>query len=217
MLALISTLSGCGKTANNPFASFESRCASLPAAHFEVVVVPVEYVEDDASGVASLTTRSGAAMDRHRTYGLTIGRFGHQTSMELRSVEDARRGRACGTPNVRVELSMQPVDVFIASEIAGDRCLHDATFDHEMKHVAAMHALLDEAGARLRDELADAIGPAQRSAGGQAMLQAQFDARVRGYLAEFMREESAILAERQAAIDTPEEYARVGSVCKPLE
>lgn len=212
-IAMLSS-AGCGRNGGNPFASFEARCAKLLPAHFVVTQQPLTYTEDDALAIPDLTRKSGSAFETHRTFGLTVGNFGHETNTELRSVEDRRGARACGVPRVEVALSMQPVTVFIARELTDHPCSHQVTLEHELKHVAAMQEALAEAAARLDTELAATLGTEVRSATSQAALQRDFDTALRDYLSRFMREESALLARRQTAVDSPEEYARVAAACQ---
>jgi len=197
----------------NPFASFESRCGALPPARFEVVAVPMHVDEDTTADVATLTARSKADAARHRTYGLTTVSFGHNTQSELRMIEDKHNGRACGTPKLRVELSMQPAVVYLARELDGEPCEQSATREHEQKHVGVYRAVLEESRRRLVDELPGAIGSGVRTAASTGELKQRFDADLRDYMGRFMREQQADMTARQAQIDTPEEYERVAHVC----
>jgi hypothetical protein len=215
LLALAALLcAGCTREGANPFASFDSRCASLPPATYEVVEVPLQFAEDDEVGITDLTKRSGASIARHRTYGLTTANFGHVTETELRLVEQRATGRTCATPHVVVQLSMQPVVVYVARELAGDRCQHDVTREHELKHIAINREVLDDAARKLRDELAPAMGTAILHGASGPGIASQYESRLRDYLENFMREQHRLLAQRQAEIDSPDEYARVANACR---
>ena len=207
-------LAGACGDARNPFASFESRCNALPPARFEVVVVPIRVEEVTTQDVAWLTERSKADAARHRTYGLTSVSFGHNTHTELRMMEDKSSGRACGVPKVQVELSMQPAVVYLARELEGQPCEQSATRAHEHKHVEVYRAVLEESRRRLTAELPAAVGPALRTGASPADLKRRFDADLREYMNRFMAEQQADMTARQAAIDTPEEYARVAGACR---
>jgi hypothetical protein len=207
-------LPGCTRENANPFASFESRCASLPPATYEVVEVPLEFTENDDVVVSELTIKSGSSLALHRTYGLTTANFGHQTDTDLRLVEQRASGRACATPHVVVRVSMQPVVVYVAREIAGDRCQHDATREHELKHVAVDREVLDDAARRLREELAPALGADVLKGTSGTVIAKQYESALRDYLSGFMQEQHRVLAERQAGIDSPDEYAREANACR---
>jgi len=206
-------LAACGP-AGNPFASFETRCAKLALSRFEVVAVPLSFERDDTQPIAALTVKSGSPLATHRAIGLTTAVFGQSTDIELHSVDDRRGARACGTPRVHVELSMQPMMVFIARELAEAPCQREATLSHEMKHVEVFREVLDEAVQDLERELPEGIGTELRRAKSPEELERRLIVTVRDYLAEFMHERQRVLDERQAAVDSPEEYARVSTACR---
>jgi hypothetical protein len=197
----------------NPFASFATRCAKLPPTHFEVVTVPLSFERDDSQSMAALTIKGGSALRTHRTFGLTTAMFGQNTDIQLNVVDD-RGSRACGTPRARIELSMQPVVVYVASELATQPCQHDVTLSHEMKHVAVFREALELAARDLSRDFPVAIGVQLRQAKNPAELQQRFVVSVRKYLAQFMRDRERMLDESQAAVDSPEEYARVSTACR---
>jgi hypothetical protein len=58
-----------------------------------------------------------------------------------------------------------------------------------------------------------AIGVELRHARNPDELQQRFVVSVRNYLAQFMRDRERMLDERQAAVDSPDEYARVSTAC----
>jgi hypothetical protein len=211
VLALCALSVACGD--RNPFASFETRCAKLPSTDFEVVAVPFTFERDDSQNIAALTVKSGSALATHRTLGLTTAVFGQSTDIQLNVVDDRRGSRACGTPSVRVELSMQPVTVFVASELPAQSCQHEVTLSHEMKHVEVFREALDRAAQDLERDFPDAIGVELRRARNPGELQQRFIVSVRNYLADFMRDRQRRLDEAQAAVDSPEEYDRVSTAC----
>jgi len=202
----------CGRI-DNPFASFETRCASLPPSEFQVVATPLTFERDDSRPIDELTIMSGSALATHRTMGLTTAIFGQNTDIDLRVVDDRRGSRACGTPRIRVELSMQPVIVFIARELAQAPCQRDVTLSHEMKHVAVFRDVLDEAAHALEQDFPEAIGPELRRANNPEELQRRLIIGLREYLARFMGDWQRELDARQAEVHSPEEYARVSEAC----
>ncbi len=207
--------SGCDIRGPSLLASFESRCAALPAPRYQVRTAPFEVTEDDTQDVAALTARSGASSERHRTMGLTVSNFGHETDSRLRLLEERSSGRACATPEVEIVLSMQPTTVYVARELAHDACQHEATRQHELRHVAAYRELLDEARDRLAADLPATLQRQALSGSSATDVRVRFEAVMRTYMSDFMRTQHQVLADRQALIDTPEEYARVGNACGP--
>jgi hypothetical protein len=115
---------------------------------------------------------------------------------------------------VRVELSMQPVVVYVASELRNNACRHAATREHELRHVAVYREMLEESARKLRGDIATALGTGVRTAASPGALQREVETALRSYLTAFMRAQHDVLNARQAEIDTPEEYARVGAACR---
>jgi len=214
-LLLLPTLMlvACGTGRGDPFVAFEARCAQLPAPHFEVIEIPVTYVEDGSQSIDQLTVKSGDNPETRLTFGLTTGILSHQTDFELRSVDDPAGGRTCGTPSVRVELSMQPLLVFVAHELNAASCPRSATFAHELKHVAVFRQTLDDAARELKTELPNKLGTGLQRASSQAELERQFKSAVTGYLSDFVHRWHTTLTERHMAVDSPQEYARVRDAC----
>jgi len=211
-IALSVVVTACGD-GMNPFASFETRCAKLPPTHVEVVAVPLTFERDDSQSIAALTVKSGRALATNRTFGLTTAAFGQNTDIQLSGADDRGDSRACGVPRVRIELSMQPVIVYIASELAAQPCQRAVTLSHEMKHVEVFREALELAARDLARDFPVAIGDQLRTATNSDELQKRFVISTRDYLAQFMRDRERMLDESQAAVDSSEEGARVASAC----
>jgi hypothetical protein len=197
----------------NPFASFESRCEALPPPRFEVEALPVLHVEDDSVSLHDLTRIHAPGADRHRTIGLTTGQLAYESTLESKGIEDARGGRACMRPSVKIVLRVTPMTVYVAREFATDSCRRPAIMAHEMKHVAVYREYLAEVVADIGRELPGALGTDVVYAKSAAAAQAVLRARLQAFMPPFMQKRYAELAARQAAIDTPEEYARLAHTC----
>ncbi|HSS69783.1 MAG TPA: hypothetical protein VLQ46_03915 [Casimicrobiaceae bacterium] len=175
--------------------------------------MPLTFERDDSQSIEALTAKRGSALATHRTKGLTTAVFGYSSDIDLNAVDDRRGWRACGMPRLRVELSMQPVTVFVASELATQSCQHDLTLSHEMKHVEVFRQALDRAARDLERDLPKAIGAELRHANTPGELQQRVVVSVRDYLAQFMDARQRLLDEEQAEVDSPEEYARMSTAC----
>lgn len=197
----------------SPFQSFEARCAQLPAAPPAVVAVPIEILEDDTRSQLELVRLLDAPAAGHRALGVTKTRIGHDASLEIKGIRDPASGRACFRANVRVELALRPLTVYVAREIAGDPCQRAAIHEHEMKHVAVYAVWLDEAAAalaqRLSAEFADRV---HHAADGDAAQRALHD-RLEAFVREHSDAAGRDLEARQRAVDSPDEYGRVDAAC----
>jgi len=208
-------LFACDAGFSNPLASFEARCAELPPTRFEIITEPVTYREDASQSIDQLTVRSGRTPASHLTFGLTVANFGHRTEIQIRSVEDRANGRACGTLGVRVRLSMQPMTVYTAEELGISRCARTATHEHEMQHVAVFKEVLEESARSVAADIGGRIGTGVQRASSQADLERRLNEEVNRYLSQFIGRWQQVLNERQDAVDSPQEYARVSGACNP--
>jgi hypothetical protein len=198
----------------SPGGSFEVRCDELPASAIAVGVQPHQVVENHGTPFEALTRLSEGPSPEHRTIGLTLANFGHRSTFEVKGLEDKRGARACVRPQVAVQLYLRPLTVFIAREYSGDPCRTRVIREHEERHVAVYTAFAHEAAQQLRLDLERAIGVAPLFATDIAEAQRLVDRKLGHTLDGFMREAQRTLAERQARIDTPEEYERVRTACQ---
>ncbi|GIK88095.1 MAG: hypothetical protein KJ018_13465 [Burkholderiales bacterium] len=197
----------------SPGGSFEARCDDLPPSEVTVRVVPPRVLENRSTPAEALTRLGEGAAPGERTIGLTLANFGHSSTFEMRGVEDRRGGRACVRPAVSVHLYLKPLTVYVASEYSGDPCRARVIREHEERHVAVYTEFAGEAASRLRASLAKAIGTSPHFAADVGEAQGNIDRRLGATLEAFMRDAQRELAQRQALIDTPEEYERVRTAC----
>ncbi|HEY5309366.1 MAG TPA: hypothetical protein VIK97_12715 [Casimicrobiaceae bacterium] len=199
----------------NPFVSFEGRCERLPPSRTTVIAREVTVGENNALSQRALSALHQEIPETVRTYGLTQATFRQESQLEINGLTDARGGRACFRPQVQVELTMRPMTIYIATEATGDQC-RDAVHDHELKHVAVYRQRLAEAAAELKHDLPELYGQAVFVVGDQAASESEMRGRLGEFMHDFMADNMETLKARQAAVDSPEEYARVRNACADL-
>lgn len=197
----------------SPGGSFEDRCRQLPQSGVQVGLQPYSVTENRTLPFAALTQINDGPSLAHRTIGLTRANFGHRSSIDVKGLEDRVGNRACVRPRVQVDLFLRPMTVYIASEYAADPCRARTIREHEQDHVDVYVAYAREAVNRLANRLDEVVGDAPYFASNVGEAQHRIDRRIEDTLDAFMRESERTLAERQAQVDTPEEYARVGNAC----
>ena len=202
-----------GTASGQTYATFDAACAALPTSRFVVTTIPVSWTEGETLTIDQLNAKTGRTPGRHMTFGLTTVSFGHRTRIAVATVNDAKAGRACGTLDVEVTLSMEPVTVYLAQELDASGCARGVTFEHEMKHVAVFQQVLDETARELALGLPAAFAPGLQRGASEADLQQRLKAQINEYLAEFMRRQRATLDGRQQEVDSPAEHARVKGAC----
>lgn len=164
---------------------------------------------------AQLGAQSGAqeAQAHLHHLGLTVSRVEWRSEITVRS-RGAAGGPVCGVPaEIRLSLVHAEHAIRLAREIPRDGCLAREVLAHERRHVEVNRRTLREAAEELRGiarawaERAEAraADPGQAA----AALQDDLSAAVEPVLARLRAAREA----GHAAIDTPEEYRRLGRVC----
>jgi hypothetical protein len=194
-------------------AAFEARCARLPPGSLDVVATPIVIRTDDTRSSAELTARNKNPSARHRTLGLTEARIGHRAAVAVNGLQNAQRERGCFQVSVHIELFMEPMTVFIASEFRDDPCRHAAVLSHEMKHVAVYNAYLADAQRNLTHALPQVVDRGLIRAVDATVTQQEVQRALDPFLDRFLQQNSDEVMTRQSAVDSAEEYARVDAAC----
>lgn len=157
-------------------------------------------------------TRMASKEDAVFVLGLTRPVLRVETEWGFHGLEDAGGRIVCMRPSLRMRLRYDPVTVFIGREFLGDACSYDFILAHEKRHVAVHVRQLDKTVGVLRDQLQRRLGD-EIHYGPRVELERQLKSEIQNYW--IPRAELALrdVRRQHEAIDTPEEYARAGSVC----
>ncbi|MFD1625825.1 hypothetical protein [Azospirillum griseum] len=184
---------------------------------FEVALAPIE--RNDGLSIAQLARQPGrapgpAGSARGHVLGLTQARYGEQSqiSAQFQPMSD---GSFCASlKTMTVSFGFQQRVVLVARELPTASCIFREVLEHEMKHIAVDEALLREAAPQIRRRLEETLAqfePVRVRGENQAMqaFRRRLDATMRAIMQEFGRERD----QRQAQVDTAEEYERVSKSC----
>jgi hypothetical protein len=119
----------------------------------------------------------------------------------------------CVMPRIAVTLYYLPIVVYVGREFAPDSCAYDEILAHEMRHLKSYLDYLPKVEVRVRDRLAGRFAgkPLYARAGESRMLlQREID---RNWM-PYIKAEMGRVEKLQAAIDSPQEYARLSKVCQ---
>jgi len=194
--------------------SFETRCEQkLPKTTVDVVTTPIVYATNRDRSYSELTPMSGETRSTVLALGLTTAEISHRASLETAGIEDTKSGRICVRPAIRVELSMTPMTVYVGREVADDPCRAAAILEHEMKHVAVYRQRLDEIGDEVRTALVKTYDNRIFYFSTRAEGQREMEQALTRQLGALLDDDARQIKERQRAVDSPEEYARVAAAC----
>jgi hypothetical protein len=127
-------------------------------------------------------------------------------------LQDPASGYECVAPRIDVKLYYVPIVVYVGSEFAPGSCAYREILAHEMRHLKTYLDHLPKVEATVRAALARRFEakPLYAPAGqASALLQRELN----GAWMAFIKGEMEKVEPLQAAIDTPQEYGRLGKVC----
>lgn len=189
-----------------------------------VVVQPVypSPALDLSLDLAGLRQRAQAPDAQHGEFvqplGLTVAKLVESLEADGDFAEADPRAAAhvvCGVATeVRVRIGFEDAVIYIAREVARDRCLYGEVYRHEERHVQVDRNLVDlfapHIVAGLRTLIAR-IGVVRAPSADAAW------ALIRDRLGDAVKTDLEALEQemhrRQAVIDLPEEYRRISTVC----
>lgn len=191
---------------------FARRCERELKPVLEVTAHETQFDVHNSVSSWVLNTRSEHASTSHLLLGLTSSNVRSEILIDGPGLLDRSTARECIAPRISVDLSYNPLRVDVAREFHGNSCAYRTIYNHEMEHVRLYREQLPLVQRRLREELQRRYGNRPLFApAGQALdrLEADVDA----WLRPLIRSELGEVERLQAALDTPEESARLSQAC----
>jgi len=170
------------------------------------------YRIDNTRSYFDLTRLKGAVQRGSWVLGLTHTEARVSIKVGGRMLTDQATGHECVAPRIDVNLDYQPIVIYVSREFPPGSCSYREVLAHEMRHLTTYQDFLPKTENIVRARLAARFaGKPLYAPIGQArsLLQREVDRSWMPYIKREM-EKVEIL---QAAIDTPQEYARLGKVC----
>lgn len=164
----------------------------------------------------ALQRLAGARHHGGRTQGLYRGDI--RTRWQTRITERRSAGLVCRSiDEVVIDITVAPRTIYVARERRPGTCPYESVLAHERKHQAADDAVIAEFAPRLKRRVARAVAALPTRApvppGQSAAVERRLTAAVERAVNDELRALEAARHARQAAIDTPGEYRRVGAAC----
>lgn len=200
-------------TAAAPRTDFQARCEDTIGETLSVLTGTQNgFRIDNTVGFRTLTTMKGRARPGQVVLGLTRTESRVSINVGGRLLVDEGSGYECIAPHIEIRLYYPPIVVYISREFRPGSCAYEEILAHEMRHLNAYLDYLPKAEARVRLALARRFEDKPlyaRTGQAQSLLQREID---RGWM-PYIKSEMAKVEALQAAIDSPQEYARLGKVC----
>ena len=209
-LALALLLAATAAQARTPF---QVRCE-------DTISKTVSVLSSQQNGYRIDTSRSWRTLSQMKAGGrgsavLGLTRTESRVSIAVGGpmLVDPVSGYECVAPRIDVDVHYLPIIIYIANEIPPDSCTYREVLAHELRHLKAYQEHLPTVETKVRAALARRFGNAPLYApGGQArrLLQREIDTQWMPYIKAEMAQVEVV----QQRIDSPEEYARLGKVCR---
>lgn len=192
---------------------FQAKCEDTIGQSISVLSAQQQgYRVDTTRSFYDLTRLKGQSRANEWVLGLTHTDARIDIKAGGRMLQDRASGYECIMPRIDVSLTYLPIMVYVSREFPPGTCSYREVMAHEMRHLKTYQDFLPQAEARVRAALAKRFAgkPLYAPIGqAQASLQREID---RSWM-PYIKREMAKVELLQAAIDTPQEYARLGKVC----
>lgn len=198
-----------------PTAALANDCDARPFRVKVNVVSPRETIDRSQDSRTLSTMLSDSSMPGYVTQGLTRVDYSASYTSEYLS-QQRRDGSWCSSvSNVTVDFGfLTPPRIYIASALPEGSCIYNEVMKHEYQHLRIAKDTL-AAGRKwitnaLKEELSrgGAVGPTSEAAN------AQIERRIKGMVDKITGGLYAAAKVKNLALDTPENYARLGKLCR---
>lgn len=204
-------LTGCNKL----IPSFEDHCQDKLAevsTKINVTSEKVSFIVDTSKSYSELTEM---AKGKNITVGLTSADLKSKVSFTSDGIK-SRDGQVCLKPKVDVNLTFNPMIVYVAKEFINNPCKYNVIYDHEMKHVAVFENHLETAKQAIILELT-------RNFGNKLYIfeteeKANYDIKEATdlYLSKLAQDQMENVRHLQEQVDSEDEYKRLDAMCGGL-
>jgi hypothetical protein len=196
-----------------PDGSFEQRCEREMLPSFQVSAHRPGFVVHNTVSSSMLNNRGAYNHAGQLLLGMTASSTIAEIDIDGPSLADPAGGRECIAPIVTVQLSYQPLNVYVAREFHPASCSYRVVYAHEMQHVRIYMDHLPRLEQLVRGELVKRYGGRPLYAPrdkGLAVLQEQIDT----WLRPLIKEELAKVEAQQVALDDRGETERLSHSCQ---
>lgn len=203
----------CVGSAAQARTAFQARCEDTIGQSVSVLTSSGNgYRIDNSHSFHGLSAMKGDRLPGSYVLGLTRTESRVAIGVQGRMLSDPVSGYECVAPRLEVKLSYLPIIVYIGREFAPGTCSYREILAHEMRHLDIYLKFMPQAEKSVGAALARRFQgkPLYAPAGqARAMLQRELDT---GWM-PFIKNEMVKVERMQAAIDSPQEYARLGKIC----
>jgi hypothetical protein len=210
LATMLALAAGSAHAARTPF---QVRCEDTISKTISVLSSKQNgYTINTQLSYKMLTAMKGVASRNQFVLGLTRTESRVQVGLAGQMLHDPASGYECVAPQIKVQLTYEPVKIYVGSEFPAGTCGYQEILAHEMRHMEAYMAHLPKVEKVVSAALARRFEgkPLYAPAGtARSALAFEIDS---GWL-PYIKAEMAKVEAVQAQIDSPAEYARLSRAC----
>ena len=213
LLAVLLCCAGAFSAANAR-TPFQARCEdSIGATITALTARDAGYSINNTLSTMALTRMKPQVHANRFVLGLTRTEARMSIKLSAQVLGDPASGHECIAPQVEVALSYAPIVRYGGSQFEPGTCAYGEVLTHEMRHLKAYLDHLPKVEMAVRAALKKRFAnqPLYAPAGqGKALLEQEINT---GWM-PYIKKQMGDVERLQAAIDSPQEYARLSKVCK---
>ncbi|HEX4194222.1 MAG TPA: hypothetical protein VHY80_14040 [Stellaceae bacterium] len=199
-----------------PAAAFASCTASVGAPLLSVAMkdLPINYRFDlDSAALAKLANQNGMpGLKGEIPYGLTIGRYDLEVTINTDSVRDGS-GYCAQLRSAHVEIGLKQLDVIVDRRFAPGSCQRQAVLDHEAQHVEVFREAVRYYLPALERALSRTLLPLNLRVADRGAARAAYLGPITDSLKPIFAAINGRARDGNTRLDVPESYAAVFKRC----
>lgn len=213
LLAGVLASSACG-AALAQRTPFQIRCEDELSKTLSVLTAQQNgYSVDTHLSYRSLTAMKGGAPANTFVLGLTKTESRVAIGLDGPMLLDPVSGYECVAPHITVKLYYAPIVIYVGKEFEAGSCAYNEILTHELRHMKTYQDHLPKVEALVRAALARRF-EAKPLYAPQGSARNALAREINAGWMPYIKAEMARVEVLQAAIDSAEEYARLGKACK---
>jgi hypothetical protein len=192
---------------------FEQRCEREMTPSINVRAKPPGFIVHNTVSSRVLSTRGAFSRPGDALMGMTASSTRAEIDIDGPALLDVAGARECIAPRISVELSYQPLDVYVAREFHPASCSYREVYAHELRHVRIYVENLPRIEQMIRSELARRYaGQPLYAPRGQGL--STLHEQIENWLLPLIKVELAKVEVQQQALDSRDEVERLSHLCQ---
>ncbi len=196
--------------------SFEQACRSKlvgPEIHSSSVPIELANEVDHPSAMSLTKAKWNEPQLDHLVIGMTWPEASLHVETSIDFIDEIKTGQVCYYPVITVVWNYKPMRISVPKEIPKGSCSYDIVMAHELEHVRIYREYVPKAAAATQAALRDKFGQELRYADSQGAAMTEVDKALKEFLVQIIPQAQKLIADANAAHDSPEESERVIKSC----